>query len=414
MKSKKKLWLRLLVLVVVLGGLGVGGYFLWTKVIKKTSAQATGQPVTVSRGDLVEMASASGTIQPHVQVDVKSRAGGQVVEILTEEGRTVEAGELLAKIDPADAQRDLDVARIQLRKLQADLEAAYAGVSAADLDLKQAQANQAVSNRGLGLGLVSAEADRNTNFTAAVGATTLRQKRAQVASLMTQLESAKLNVADAERQLTYTSIFAPMSGTVLAVQTVVGSMVSSALTNVSGGTTLMTVADLSDLRVIGQIDQAQISRVSVGFEVFIRVDAYPERSFEGKVARVSPLGKTVSNVVTFDVEIVITDKDAALLRSGMSADVQIVTARHTGVVLVPLLAIQSRGPARLVTLPSGEQRRIKTGATDGTQIVVLEGLEEGDTVLIVAPTASPARTTQGGGMPMGVPGGGAPRGGGRL
>ena len=405
---KKKTIGKLITLLVVLGGLGVGGYFLWTKVIQKSSAKPAGQALVVKRGDLVEKASASGTIQPHVQVDVKSRTSGQVIEILTTEGKTVKSGELLAKLDPADVLRDVKISEISLQKVQADVASAWANVNAARLDLDNALATQQVSNRGLGLGLVSSESDRGANHSAAVANNTLKQRQAQASASQAQLASALIDLEDAKRKLTYTEIFAPMDGTVLAVQAVQGTIVSSALTNVSGGSTLMTIADLSDLRVIGQIDEASISRVAVGYDVVIRVDAYPERGFEGKVSRVSPLGKTVSNVVTFDVEIVVSDKDANLLRSGMSADVEITTATHDDVLLLPLLAIQSKGRGRFVTLENGEQRRIKTGPTDGTQIVVTEGLEEGDKVLVVSPAAASGggQRPSGGGMPMGMPRGG--------
>src|SRR5690606_16606929 len=108
------------------------------------------------------------------------------------------------------------------------------------------------------------------------------------------------------------------------------------------------------------------------------------------VIRVSPLGVTETNVVTFDVELAVTDEEASLLRSGMSADIEIETHRIEDALLVPLVAIESVGPTRFVILGSGERREIETSANDGMNIVVTGGLEEGDRILIGASVASEA------------------------
>lgn len=185
-------------------------------------------------------------------------------------------------------------------------------------------------------------------------------------------------------------INAPVSGTVLSVDIERGSIVASAISNVSGGTTMATLADLSDLRVIGEIDEAQIGQVDVDQEVEIRVDAYSDRVFSGRVDRVAPLGVETSNVVTFDVEIVVEDENASLLRSGMSADLSIITGRQEG-ILVPLTAVRSEEGRRFVILESGESRQIRTGSTDGRQLVVLRGLNDGDRVsTATASAAAPA------------------------
>ncbi|MAQ17057.1 MAG: hypothetical protein CMN30_19970 [Sandaracinus sp.] len=213
-----------------------------------------------------------------------------------------------------------------------------------------------------------------------------------------------------EQRLAEMTVTAPIAGTVLDVPVEVGTIVASALTNVSGGTTVATLADLSDLRVVGSIDEAQIGAVAVGQTVEIRVDAYPDRTYAGRVERVAPLGVEESNVVTFDVEIVVTDEHASDLRSGMSADLSIITGREEG-ILVPLAAIRSADGRRFVQLVDGSERTVRTGATDGRQLVVQEGLAVGDTILAApAPVAAAAET---GGrnamMPGGPPPGGGPR-----
>src|SRR5262249_17735491 len=187
----------------------------------------------------------------------------------------------------------------------------------------------------------SADDARNAAHAADVAAATLTQRRAQLTSAKAQLAAADLTVQEAETRLKETKIYAPMAGTVLDIAVEKGKLVSSALTNGGGGSVVMTLADLANLHIVGAVDEAQIGRVAPGQPVDIRVDAYGERTFSGVVDRVSPLGKDTSNVVTFDVDIRVTDKDSSLLKSGMSADVEIVTSEQKDVVLVPLVAIRS-------------------------------------------------------------------------
>lgn len=391
--------------LATLAALGAGslGLFGWLGAEAPEETPTT----AVRRGELVESATATGTIEPHVQVEVKSRASGEVIEVLTQEGDTVEAGALLVRLDPADAERAVREAEVALRRAQADVTQARAALAVAQAEAGEAGADREVQERGAELGLVPAERRRTATHAARVASANVTLRRAQVSAAEAALEAARLGVETAERRLRETEIRAPMAGTVLSVAVERGSIVSSALTNVSGGTTLLTLADLSDLRVVGAIDEAQIGRVRAGQPVVIRVDAYPEREFEGSVTRVSPLGEQVSSVVTFDVEITVTDAHASLLRSGMSADVEIVTERREGVLLVPLTAVRSRGSARLVRLANGEERRLRTGATDGRFLEVLDGLEEGDRVDLAsrrAAAAADAPQRAGGPFPVG-PGG---------
>ncbi len=413
MKKGKKKFLITSAIVLALAG-GVGGYVYSRPADKGPS----GPVVEVNKGRMRETAAASGKIQPHVQVEVKSRASGQVTEILVSEGDVVKAGQLLVKLDPTDAQRTLTSAKVARDKAKADLQSARAGVSAAVVQKNNSQGSADVASKSAELGLGTQDAARTAGNDVKVQQANISVKSAQVASAEAQLKAAELSVEDAETRLKETMIYAPMDGTVLDIPVEKGTIVSSALTNVSGGTSVMTIADLSDLRIIGAIDEAQISRVKPGQAVEIRVDAYPDRVFEGKVERVSPLGKEASSVVTFDTEIVVTDKDKALLRSGMSSDVEIITQEQEGVLLVPLVAVQTAGRQRFVVLSSGEKRPIKTGASDGTRLVVTEGLAEGETILATAPaTAKPTGQGQNqpppGGMMMGGGGNTRRSGGGR-
>ncbi|MCC6877969.1 MAG: efflux RND transporter periplasmic adaptor subunit [Sandaracinaceae bacterium] len=393
---KRKIVIAIILLALIGAGVAI---WLWRSA---PEVETGGEEITVTRGDLIETAAATGTIEPHVQVEVKSRAAGEVIEVLAREGERVEAGALLVRLDPADAERAVREARVIERRVRAELAQAQASLAVSEAEAREADAVRDVQSRGVQMGLVSQQEERTATHGAGVAQSNVQLRRAQVGASRAQLETARLGVDDAERRLSEMEIRAPIAGTVLQVAVERGSIVSSAVTSVGGGTSLLTIADLSDLRVIGAIDESQIGRVTVGQPVVIRVDAYPDREFEGRVERVSPLGVATANVVNFDVEIVITDAQSSLLRSGMSADLEIETARRQGVLLVPLTAIQSRGAQRFVRSADGTTRAIRTGATDGVHIEVLDGVEEGERLVLASLRDNRAAQTQSA-LPIGPP-----------
>jgi HlyD family secretion protein len=393
---------------LLIAGGALGGY-AWQQTAKAAPPLAG---MTVHRGSLVETASASGKIEPEVQVEVKSRVSGQVIEVLVKEGDQVAAGQLLVRLDPVDAQRQLEAAKVAKSRAVADVQAAQASLAVSELETQNSDVTTNVARQSADLGLGSSDAARTAEHNSRVAASNVNLRRAQVSAARGQLAAAELDVQDAELRLKETSIYAPIAGTILAVAVEKGTLVSSALTNVSGGTSVMTLADLSDLRIIASVDEASISRIDRGQRVDISVDTYGDRVFKGVVERVSPLGVDTSSVITFDVEIAVVDESAQLLRSGMSADIEIVTAEQKDVLLVPLLAVQSAGKRRFVKLASGEERSIQTGSTDGSQMVVTEGLSDGDQVVTAPPP--PAAGQQNQRMMQGpMPGMGMGNGGGR-
>jgi HlyD family secretion protein len=324
----------------------------------------------------------------------------------------VKSGQLLVRLDPTDAQRDVSSAKVAKNRALADSRAARASLAVAELESQNSGVTASVAKQSAELGLGSSDAARTAQHATRVASANVDLRRAQLAASEGQLQVAELGVQDAELRLKETNIYAPISGTVLDAAVEQGSMVASALTNVGGGSIVMTIADLSNLRIIATVDEAQISRIQEGQRADITVDTYGDRMFRGQVKRVSPLGVDTSSVVTFDVEIAVVDESSRLLRSGMSADIEIVTSEQKDVLLVPLLSVQSQGRRRFVKLPSGEERTIKTGGTDGSQMVVVEGLSEGDQVLASAPPPAASQQQRGTGGPFpGMGMGGGRRGG---
>jgi len=396
--------MRKVIWVLILAAAAAGGVYLYLRSRPQEASATTGAAVRVRRGKLVEVASASGTVKPDVSVDVKPRASGEVTEVLVEEGDTVQAGQLLVKLDTVDLERNVREAENTLARAEAAVRQAEASRAVARAERDDAQSRSGVRQRGVELGLISTEEGRSAATNAAVARANVTLRRSQVDSAGVEVESARLTVEEAQRRLAEAEIRAPVAGTVLAVNVEQGSIVASGITAFAGGTTLLTIADLRDLRVIGDLDEAQVGQVRERQEVTIRVDAYPDRSFAGTVRRVSPLGEELSNIVTFEVEIVVTDPDAGLLRSGMSADLDIVTALHPAELLVPLSTIHGDSGKRWVLLAGGLRRVVRTGATDGTDIVIVEGLQEGEAVSTAGP-AGPLGGDSAFGTPPPPPGG---------
>lgn len=343
---------------------------------------ATMQTARIQRGDLVETAAASGTITPDVQVEVKSRASGEVIDLAVKPGDRVEEGKLLVRLDPIDEERAVRESRASLSAARARVSQAKASLTIARAEAQEAQASYEVRKKGFAKGLISAEEHRTAENAAAVAVNTVSLREADVLAAQSDVDRARLAIAEAERRLEETTIKAPITGTVLSVLVEKGTIISSGITNVGGGTALLTLADLSKLYAMGALDEANVGKVRAGQEVIIIVDAYPQRKFRGKVERVSPLGVNTTNIVTFDVEVVVVDDEAYLLKPGMSADLEIIISRFKDVLLMPVAAVRSKEGQHFALLPSGREVKIRTGETDGNQIVVLDGLKEKDEVVV--------------------------------
>jgi HlyD family secretion protein len=369
-------------LIVMIGiGMVAAVAFFWFREEPGKAASAV-EKARVRKGTLVEQASASGKIQPDVQVEVKSRASGEVIEVAVKPGDQIEKGSLLVRLDPIDEERSIKQNRAALTAARARLSQAKASVSVAQTEAKEAEARYEIRRKAFAKGLVSAEEHRSAENTAVVARNTVLLRQADVQSAQSEVARAQLAIAEAQRRLDETIIRAPITGTVLSVLVERGTIISSGITNVGGGTTLVTLADLSNLYVIGALDEANVGKVQPGQNVEITVDAYPARVFSGRVERVSPLGIETTNIVTFDVEVIVTDKDIHLLKPGMSADLEIDISRYENVLLVPVAAVRGQGVKRFILLASGEQRPVRTGETDGTQIIIRDGLKAGDEVIV--------------------------------
>lgn len=377
MKRRKK-WVFIIIAVLVLGG---GGY----AIVNWNKSRTTTEPVkttTVKRGTITEVAALSGTVQANKTVEVKSRASGTVIEIATGSGATVKKGDLLVRLDPVDEQRAVALATVSLDSAKNRLAQAEASLKLTQLQQTEAEAKAEARRKAAQTGSVTAEEVRAAENEVKLAVVNVEMRTSEVASAKTAVTTAQLSLEDANKRLSETTILAPIDATVLSMSVQVGNIISSPISNVGGGVVLCLLGDLTVLHVLGSLDEADVGRVKSRQEVIIKVDAYPERTFEGKVAAIAPLGKSESNVVTFDLDVVVTDKKAGMLKPGMSADLQVVVNRVENTLMVPVTAVKVEGRKQSVATAAGESITIKCGPSDGANVAVLEGIKEGDEVVL--------------------------------
>jgi HlyD family secretion protein len=295
----------------------------------------------VQRRDIVITASASGVIEPIRIMEVKSKASGEVVELTVETGSFVEAGAVLARIYPRDAQN-------QYAQARAEVEAAKARLAMGEAEFARATR------------LRNAELLPETDYDT---------KRLEVINARAQLVKAETSMEIASERLRETTVTAPAAGRIIQKGVELGNVVSSAISQVSGGTTLMMMADLREVQVRALVDETDIGKLSPGQRGVVKVEAFPGRTFEGTIRKIEPQSIVEQNVTMFPVLVSITNQDEAL-KPGMNADVEIHIDRHAGVLSVPNEAVKTPrdavAAATALGVPAEDVRALTGGPRDGT------------------------------------------------
>lgn len=273
-------------------------------------ANGTIELVEVGRRDLEVQAEAAGQIEPIRVIEVKSKASGEILTLSFETGDNVERGTLLATIDPRDVQNAFDQA-------EADLAVAQARAETSAAQLKRVEEMRAAN---------------------VVTAQELESAQLDVANQNASLIRARTNLNLARERLNDVRITAPLTGTVIEKTVEIGQIIASATGNVSGGTTLLKMADLAQMQVRSLIDETDLGRIKAGMSVQVTVEAYPDRRFRGQVLKIEPQAVVDQNVTMFPV-LVMLDNNEGLLKPGMNADVVIEIATRENVVVVPNSAV---------------------------------------------------------------------------
>ena len=357
MKTRTKAFVGLL-------GISAGAWGLWAMVGSSGMGRAQEiRSVTVERGEVVEKAVATGTIEPRAEVEVKSKVSGVVRRQFAEAGDFVEAGAALLEIRPDPTPLELVEARRQLEVQEMSLETVDREVVR-----KRALHAAGIETDEVLEGLVARRGEVALQVAAA------RERLAL-------LEDGRVMLDDG---LLESLVRAPVSGYILDRLVQVGDPVVP-LSSYQAGTALFHLADMNDLVFRGDVDEIDVGRIQPGMEVLIRVGALPSHTLQGRVVRVALKGNRADQATVFPVEIDLTELDGAALRAGYSANAEVIVRRAENALLLPERVIGFSGDTASVTvqLPGGgtERRVIELGVGDGLNVQVLSGLREGDVVL---------------------------------
>jgi len=276
-----------------------------------------------------------GSVEPLVKVDVKSVLSGKVVELLVREGDPVRRGQVLARVEP-DVNQARDLAQVKN------------AVHEAEISLSEAQSTFD-RNRGLTVqGLLSQQGDLESE-------TRFRQAKAVHDAALEKyriVQESGVPIAEAgiSQRLNVTS---PMDGVVIRRNIELGDTVMSGVSSFNSGTVLMTVADVETMIIKAGINEVDIGKVRLAQPVKVTLDAYPKVKFAGTIKRISPAARLEEKVKVFDVEVAI-ERQGAELRTGMTANVDIVGEKRDKVLSVPVEAIFKKDEKEIVYVKKPE------------------------------------------------------------
>jgi HlyD family secretion protein len=393
-RSRRWIWMAAVVLLL-------GGAFFGLKAAFKPNNQIDpSKLVTVDRGDIARSVVATGKIEPLAKVEVKSKASGIVKKIFFHYSDLVRKGDILVELDKEELQARVREARAALLAAEAAQEAAVATyeknkVEAEGPDLpflKSSMARaQQLKTQGLIAQAILEDSEKAYQLALNRQMTALRNvsvSRADIARAKAQAAQAQATLDRAEEDLRNSTIVSPMDGIVLSRDVEVGDAVSSILVLGSQATKIMTLGDVSDVYVLGKVDEADIGKVYLAQPARIVVESFKDRKFEGKVTKISPLGVEKDNVTTFEVRVSIHNPGGQL-KANMSANAEIILEEKKKVLLVPEAAVvydKQRNTFLEVPDAANEKGRrqiaAKLGISNGVKTELISGLKEGEKVIL--------------------------------
>jgi len=378
---------------MILGSLGLfalGSLLAWKALPFGALPVST---VAVARGDIESSVTALGTLQPRRYVDVGAQASGQIRTLHVEAGDEVRKGQLLVEIDPSTQQAKLDAGRFSIDNLKAQLAE------------QQAQYLLAQQQNRRQRELAAAGATRAEDLQAADAQ--LKVTQARIDMYQAQIRQAQANLRSDEAELGYTRIYAPMDGTVVAVDAREGQTL-----NAQQQTPLiLRIARLSPMTVWAQVSEADIGKVKPGMTAYFTTLSGGKRRWHSTVRQILPIppkplahasqgggspisaGSGVSQVVQYTVLLDVDNPDGALM-ADMTTQVFFVAGHASQVLTAPLAALDE-GPGEGLRLAQVlgkdgqvEQRQVRIGLSDRLRVQVLDGLDEGERLVLGAPVAS--------------------------
>jgi len=398
--TNKKKRRRLIIwgsIVAVIVLLIAGGVFAATRGGTKIDPSKLAK---VEKGDLAKSVVATGKVTPITKVEVKSKASGIVKKLLVDYGDRVKKGQLLAQLDKIEIEAQveqskaaLEAAQANLKSSQADFERAKVDAEGPDVPLLKRAYDRAVNMAKDGVVSTSALEDAQKNYEMSLNKQNV--SKAQVTVLKAKIAQSQANVAQdeanlkqLEEQLSYTDIISPIDGIVLSRDVQMGDAVSSILVLGSSATLVMTLGDTSEVYVKGKVDESDIGKVYLGQRARIKVESFKDKTFDGKVTKISPMGVEKDNVTTFEVRVSIQNPGGEL-KAEMTANAEIILEEHKNVLQIPegsILYDKDKKASVEIPNPKGKDGKQKVavniGISNGAKTEVLSGLKEGDQVVL--------------------------------
>lgn len=416
--SSRKIIIGLAIAAVVLTVLGVVGKKQgW---IGKSNVIAV-EFAEVTSGEITETVSASGQIKPEIEVKLSPDVPGEIIELKVQEGDSVLKDDHLITIRPDNFVSILEQSQASLNSQRANLAQVKASMSQAKAQFQQAKEELDRNKKLLDDKVISQQEYLNAKTQFDVAKSNLKAAEESVNGARFMVQNARASVDQASENLSLTNIFAPMTGIVSRLSVEKGERVVG--TSQMAGTEMLRIADLANMEVSVDVNENDIVKISMNDEVNIEVDAYPDEIFKGRVTSIANSAKEalgMTDAVTeFEVEIRILPESYSHLisedrpfpfRPGMTAAVDIITEKQSGITMVPLSAVTTRdfnslnGKKKKGGKPKkdGDEKRdedirevvfvkaednkvkmveVKTGISDFDNIRITEGLKKGDKII---------------------------------
>ncbi|GAB6183127.1 efflux RND transporter periplasmic adaptor subunit [Thermodesulfovibrio hydrogeniphilus] len=366
MKKKKKILIIIAIFVIIAA--------LTAIFVLSGSKKQQFKTVKVQKGEITQIVTATGTVNPVTTIIIGTRVSGTIVALYADYNSQVKKGQLIAQIDPTPFENELKQAEADVLNTKASLFKAEVTLKDAERTLKR---KQELFKRDL---IARSELDD--------AETAYNSAKAQYEIALAQVKKAEAGLRQAKTNLGYTRIVSPVNGVVIAKNVEVGQTVAASFQT----PTLFTVApDLTKMQVDTNVDEADISKIKTGMDATFTVDAYPDRKFKGTVSQIRLSPTVTQNVVTYNV-VISVDNSHLLLKPGMTANVTFVVESKKDIIKIPNAALRFRMPNAPVSKQQGvwvlRERKpvrvnVKTGISDGEWIEVIEGqLKEGEEVIV--------------------------------
>jgi HlyD family secretion protein len=397
--AKKKRRKRIIIVSVVSAVILIGAVALYAFSRGGTKIDPT-KLAKVEKGDLAKSVVATGKVTPITKVEVKSKASGIVKKLYVEYGDTVKQGQLLAQLDKVEIEAQVEQSKAALQAAQAALSSSQADFERAKVDAegpdvpllkREYDRNLQMAQEGVVSQTALDDADKsyklalNKQNVAKAQVTVLKAKIAQAQATVAQDQA---NLKQLDEQLSYTDITSPIDGIVLSRDVEMGDAVSSILVLGSSATLVMTLGDTSEVYVKGKVDESDIGKVYLGQPARIKVESFKDKTFNGKVTKISPMGVEKDNVTTFEVRVSINNPGGEL-KAEMTANAEIILDEHKNVLQIPEGAIiYDKDKKASVEIPDSSAKdgkkkiAVNIGISNGAKTEVISGLKEGQEVVL--------------------------------